>query len=156
HRLARELPPPGPITRAALRRPFLWLAILALLPQILGSLVNISFNVLHIVGSLRAEQRSIFADLVIAYNLVVYPACLSVLGWLVVKVFRVWQEMPSRLLSDDKDVSAARRRVLSWPAWAVVLACAGWLPGGLLFPLGIHVFAGPVSSTVFSQFLVSF
>jgi hypothetical protein len=155
-RVERELPQPGPLTRAALRRPFLWLAILALLPHILGSLVNISFNVLHIVGRLGAEQRSVFADLVIAYNLVVYPACLSILTWLVMRVVRVWQGMQRQPSSDDNEVSAARRRALSWPAWAVVLACVGWLPGGLLFPLGIHVLAGPVSATVFGQFIVSF
>src|SRR5262245_36715560 len=51
-RLERELPPPGWLTRAALRDPFLWLGLLALLPHALGSFVNISCNAFHVVGNL--------------------------------------------------------------------------------------------------------
>ena len=36
------------------------------------------------------------------------------------------------------------------------LSCLGWLPGGLLFPLGLEIFAGPVPAEVFGHFLVSF
>jgi serine/threonine protein kinase len=176
-RLEHEQAPPGPLTRAASRHPFLWLGILALLPHVLGSLVNISYNALHIVGSLGTEQQTIFARLVVAYNVVVYPVCLAVLIWLVVPVVSAWRRIRSSQSSlpptalapsgtegrseseswiDDNRLLKARRRALSWPAWTVALACAGWLPGGLLFPLRIHVFAGSVSAAVFAHFLVSF
>ncbi|HMF10734.1 MAG TPA: serine/threonine-protein kinase [Gemmataceae bacterium] len=172
--LERELPRPGRLTRAALRRPFLWLAVLALVPQAIGSFVNISYNALNVADSLRPDQQAAFARLVIGYNLVVYPACLAILLWLVVPVLRAWRRLrcPSpptalprngregRVRSeppvDDIQVSTARRRALSWPAWSVGLACAGWLPGGLVFTLGIHLLAGPVGATVFGHFLVSF
>jgi hypothetical protein len=49
-----------------------------------------------------------------------------------------------------------RRRALALPLWAAGLSCIGWLPGGVLFPLLIHLMAGPVSSKVFSHFLFSF
>lgn len=138
---------------------------------------------MHVVGSLAGTQQSVFARLVIAYNLAVYPACLAVLAWLVVPVVRVWRRLhepgsrrvgrvsevhhdptdgargpipPSEPSIDESQVLVARRRMLTWPAWTVGLACAGWLPGGLVFPLGIHLFAGPVGAGVFGHFILSF
>ena len=36
------------------------------------------------------------------------------------------------------------------------MSCVGWLPGGLLFPLVIHLRSGPVSPAVFGHFALSF
>ncbi len=152
----RQLPRPGPLTRAALRRPFLWLVILAFLPHALGSLVNISYNSLEIVGHLRPDQQSVFGQLVLVYNLVAYPACLAVLIGLAVPAIRVWRQRSARRLPDKAPLAAVRRRMLAWPAWTVGLSCVGWLPGGLLFPLVIHLRSGPVSPTVFGHFALSF
>ena len=49
-----------------------------------------------------------------------------------------------------------RRQSLKLPTLLIVLSCLGWLPGGLLFPLGISVLSEPVSAAVFGHFLVSF
>ncbi len=38
----------------------------------------------------------------------------------------------------------------------MVLTCAGWLPGGVLFPLGIHLGAGPLGVEEFVHFIISF
>jgi hypothetical protein len=38
----------------------------------------------------------------------------------------------------------------------VAASCLGWLPGGILFPLGISSFAGPVGIEVFGHFALSF
>ena len=40
----RQLPPPAAMWAPALRRPFLWLVVLVVLPQLLGSIVNITYN----------------------------------------------------------------------------------------------------------------
>src|SRR5262249_15684682 len=91
--LERELPRPGRPTRAGLRPPVLWLAVLAFVPQAIGSFVNISYNALNVADSLRPDQQAAFARLVIGYNLVVYPACLAILLWLVVPVLRAWRRL---------------------------------------------------------------
>jgi hypothetical protein len=44
-----------------------------------------------------------------------------------------------------------RRRALTLPLWAAGLSCAGWLPGGILFPLVLHV-----RPDVFVHFVFSF
>jgi hypothetical protein len=60
------------------------------------------------------------------------------------------------LLPDGEQVARVRRLALRLPLWAIVLSCLGWLPGGLLFPLGLHLLADPVRPEVFGHFLVSF
>ena len=41
----------------------------------------------------------------------------------------------------------ARRETLSWPRWGAAIACIGWFPGAVFFPLGLQVLAGPIKST---------
>jgi hypothetical protein len=53
-------------------------------------------------------------------------------------------------------VAQARRRALRLPRWGLALSCLGWLPGGLLFPLGVSALAGRVNGAVYVHFLVSF
>jgi serine/threonine protein kinase len=157
HRVRRGLPAGGPLARAAVRHPFATMAILALLPHILGSSVNISYNSSRIVNDLTPPQRFVFGRLALAYNALAYPLCLLIVVRLVLPVMRVWR----RLGEDGPGVEAAavgeaRRRVLRWPLWIIGLSCAGWLPGGLLFPLGLQVLAGPLPAGVFGHFVVSF
>ena len=52
-----------------------------------------------------------------------------------------------------------RRRALALPLWAAGLSCIGWLPGGIVFPLGIHLMnpaSSPVDLGVWVHFLISF
>jgi serine/threonine protein kinase len=155
-RIERELPPPGPLVRRALRRPFAWLVVLTLLPHLLGSLVNIPYNQLQIVSSLGEAQQLVFVLLVTAYNAVAYPVCLAVLACLIGPALRTWRALTQGRVDDPAQVTAVRRRVLTWPRWAVGVSCAGWLPGGVVFPLAISLLAGPIRLDVFGHFLVSF
>jgi hypothetical protein len=45
--------------------------------------------------------------------------------------------------------------MLALPVRAVIVSCLGWLPGGLLYPLGIHLWAGPLPLEVFAHFMIS-
>jgi hypothetical protein len=152
-RIETELGPGGPVTRAALRHPFLVGGLLTLLPHVLGSIVNVSYNALRIVGRLTEEQKTTFARLVSGYNLAVYGASLIALYFLVAPVFRAWHGL-SRL--DGGRVDAARGQALRLPRWAVLLSCLGWLPGGLLFPLVLQLLSGPLGPEVWGHFLISF
>jgi hypothetical protein len=154
HRVQAELPAGGRLTRACLRHPFAMLAVLALLPHLLGSVVNISYNALRIVNGLTPAQQGAFTRLAVAYNAVVYPLCGLLLCRRVLPVFRVWRRLDGP--GEGPAVDEARRGALRWPAWAVGLSCAGWLPGGLVFPLALHAAAGPLPAEVFGHFLVSF
>jgi serine/threonine protein kinase len=155
-RRERELPAPGPLTRAAMRRPFLMLALLTLLPHLLGSAVNISYNALRIVSSLTKAQQDVFAWVVLGYNLLIYPACLAGLIGLVVPAWRAWRDLGRGRIAGGGQMAVVRRGVLRWPRAVVALSCLGWLPGGILFPLALACFAGPVGVEVFGHFALSF
>lgn len=152
----KELPPAGPITRAILRQPFLMGLGLIVLPHLVASVVNISYNGMRIVGVLSAEQQRTFDLLVLAYNLVVYPACLLVGVRLLAPLGRTWRQLGGDVLPTATAVAEARQLVLRLPRWAIALACIGWLPGGLLFPLALQAFAGPIAPAIFGHFFISF
>jgi serine/threonine protein kinase len=155
-RVEKLLPAPTILGRDALTHPFAWVLVFGLLPHLLGSVVNISYNALRIVGDLTPNQRETFTYLALAYNLVVYP----LMGWLIYRqtppLYRAWRDLSLGVILDADSLTALRRQTLRLPMWAVGLSCLGWLPGGLLFPLGLDLFAGPISAGVFGHFLVSF
>jgi serine/threonine protein kinase len=155
-RIQRELPPAGPITRLAMKYPFSTLVAFAVLPHVLGSVVNISYNELQIAGDLTSSQKSVFLRMVVAYNLVVYPFCLWACYRLVAPVWRAWRDRGTEHYSACQEPTWSRRRALSLPLWMVVLACVGWLPGGILFPAAISYFDVPLDFGLFSRFVISF
>jgi serine/threonine protein kinase len=76
-RAAEErLPKQHALARLSLWRPFLWVTILALLPHVAGSIVNVWYNETQIVGQLSEVQVASFFRLVMNYNAVIYPVLL--------------------------------------------------------------------------------
>jgi hypothetical protein len=91
---------------------------------------------------------------VLVYNAVAYPVCVGIACRLVAPVFIAW-----RTLERSGAVAEAHRRALKWPLRVVPLACAGWLPGGLIFPMVLaarSTASAPIGLEVFGHFLVSF
>src|SRR5262249_36090107 len=123
---------------------------------VLGSLVNISYNAVRIVNQLTEEQRTVFHRLVLAYNVVAYPVCVWMMWRLVAPLVAGLRDLSGPHVPDPERIAFLRQRLLKLPAWAIVLAIAGWLPGGVLFPLGIAQLAGPIHDSVYSLFLMSF
>jgi serine/threonine protein kinase len=144
------------LTRWALRYPFLVAAALLLLPHVLAGGVNIAYNAVRI--GLSEPQRAVFPWLALAYNVVVWPVCLFLLFRQVAPVFRTWRQLSRPGPIGPEQVRAARARALRLPVWGIGLSCLGWLPGGLIFPLALHLLAGPAPDPplVFVQFVFSF
>jgi serine/threonine protein kinase len=155
-RAERQLPPPILITPWILRRPFTWLVVLVLLPQIAGSALNIPYNTTQIVDHLRPDQKEMFFDVVAAYNTIAYPLALAIMTWVVLRVWRTWRAMygPRPLASGD--VATARRKALRLPLWVAGLTACGWLPGGVLFPAVIAARTEGLSPHVWMHFIASF
>jgi hypothetical protein len=152
----RRLPPANAAVQAFLRRPFLWLALLVLLPQMLASGVNITYNLSQIVGELSPPQQQTFHRVVVGYNLLVYPALIAVLVWVLRRIYQGWQAVCSSGLADETLVDTTRRKALRLPLWVAGLAAMGWFPGGVLFPLIIHSSTEGISYNVASHFVGSF
>jgi serine/threonine protein kinase len=155
-RIEQAMPPAGSLTRLTQRHPFLVMAVLSLLPHLLGSLINIAYNTDRILGGLTAAQKDAFTSLVIAYNVLVYPICLGLCVAVVAPVFSAWRRLARGEVLADDEAAGVRRRALALPLWGMVLSAAGWLPGGVLFPLGLTWLAGPITWEAFAHFVVSF
>jgi hypothetical protein len=123
------------------------LIMAVVVPCLLGSAINISYNLLRIVGDLNDAQNAVFAKMLLGYNLIVYPLCVALL---------VHQALPIFFDRTRVDPAMIRRRIVSLPVWIVGLGAIGWIPGGILFPLGLHWAAGPLEITVFGHFLLDF
>ena len=147
HGIRKSLPEPGYLLRLAARWPMLMLILAVLVPSILGSAINISYNELRISGDLTASQLSAFHEMLLGYNLIVYPVCVALL---------VYRAYPIFHISGEVDLVERRRRIVSLPLWIVVLGAIGWLPGAVLFPLGIHLVAGPLASSIIGHFIIDF
>jgi serine/threonine protein kinase len=78
-----------------LRHPFLWLVILVILPQIAGSIVNISYNATQIVEKLTKPQKEQFVRLVGVYNAIMYPIAVVVFVIIVRRVLKSWTALKS-------------------------------------------------------------
>jgi serine/threonine protein kinase len=154
--VGKEMPPAGPITRAVLHRPLLIGFGLTVLPHLIASVVNITYNSSRIMDELSPEQQRTFDLLVLAYNAIVYPFCLFLLWRVMAPIGRAWRALGGQSVPSAAAVAEGRRQVLKLPTWAIILACIGWLPGGVLFPLAIHFLTGPISPEIFGHFLVSF
>jgi serine/threonine protein kinase len=155
-RAERQMPPAGATVEAILRRPIVWLILLVVLPQLVASAVNITYNLSQIVDRLSGAQQESFARLVFAYNAVVYPLAFALFVFAVWPVWRSWRELARGEKLTNEQVTAARLRALRLPRWIAVLVTLGWFPGGVLFPLLIQRMAGPVDFQLTGHFVASF
>jgi serine/threonine protein kinase len=155
-RAEREFPPAGPVTRRMLAHPFLMLAVLSFLPNVVGSVVNTSYNAMRVVGALSDPQKRTFLYLVLLYNAITYPLGVWVFVRQVRPAARTYGELRANRAVAPERVRAMRQRLLRLPMMVVLLSAVGWLPGGVLFPLGLRALTAPVGGAVFGHFVLSF
>jgi hypothetical protein len=139
-----------------LRRPFLWLVLLVLIPQVAASIVNITYNATQIGGKLTEAQNEQFMRLVAGYNAIIYPIAIIVFVIVVRRVWRVWNGLATAARIPEGDVQTARRRALKLPRFIAGLTVFGWFPGGIIFPVTIMLTTPPLDFNVAAHFLVSF
>jgi serine/threonine protein kinase len=152
----RALPPATGIVPWIIARPFLWFVLLAFLPSIVASVINISYNTTQIVGQLTAPQQQLFMKLVTIYNTAIYPVALALFAWAFFPVRRAWFEMHATAPLAPGRVAAARKQALRLPLWVTGLAAAGWLPGGVLFPAIISYRTEMLAPHIWMHFVASF
>jgi hypothetical protein len=92
---------------------------------------------------------------VVVYNFIVYPVCLWFVYRVVARAYTTWRALEGSRPLDDAQILALRRTILTWPLAAVGLSCAGWLPGGILFPLALQGSGSKIYVHFFVSFLLS-
>ncbi len=136
--------------------PMTFLVLATMVPQLLGSIVNISYNSIRIAADLTPAQQEVFLDTILPYNLIVYPMCFTIVAR---QIFFLIRHLKSRKIGQTPfpdELTKIRQKALSSPKYLFAACTIGWLPGALIFPLIIDFQAGPISSAVYWHFGISF
>ncbi|MEZ4752589.1 MAG: serine/threonine-protein kinase [Bdellovibrionota bacterium] len=151
-----QMPPESAAVRFANKHALFTLLLAALFPQLLGSIVNISYNSIRIVSSLTPAQQKLFEQLVLSYNVIVYPIAIAILAVIVRPMRGIWARPRARVFLGANRLAALRAHVLQLPRWLILITSLGWLPGAVYFPACLAWMAGPLPGEVFVHFAVSF
>jgi eukaryotic-like serine/threonine-protein kinase len=144
------------VVPSIIARPFLWFVVLVVVPQVIASIVNISYNLSQIGEHLSDPRKEMFMRVVTIYNVVMYPVALALFAWAFFPVRRVWHDMHAAAPLAAGRVAAARQQALQLPLWVAGLSAAGWLPGGILFPAVISARTGILNFETWMHFIASF
>lgn len=117
------------------------------LAQAIGSVFNITYNLLHIPPLLTASQQAAFKSSIAVFNAIAYPPL--VMLW-AVAVFRM-----RRPVTDEATLQERRRQVLHLPFLAAAIAGAGWLLSIPSIYLGLRHTGEPVNPHVWFHFPVA-
>ena len=152
----KSLPPIAGLTRWCEHWPVFSIVLLALAPHIAGSVINISYNSWIIATLLSDDQCAVFGNLVIVYNLIIYPLCIwGLITKILRPAIRCRRVLQSPALEKTVPLDKAREQALQWPRWGAFFACLGWFPGAIFFPLGLQLFAGNVSAVAAAHLVAS-
>lgn len=151
-----QLPPPPLGTGSLHAHPFISLLLISTFTNVLATVVNWSYNLIQIVGDLSMPQRRAFDWLVLIYNLIAFPVLVGITALLLRRAHREWTLLNDGRLVTPEQLVATRRRFNFLATWSILGSLAGWLPGGIIFPLVIHLGGEPISMEVFLHFIISF
>jgi adenylate cyclase len=148
----------GRVVRLLRRWPFVALFVLAILSNGTGSAFNIVYNKLLIVDTLTLAQKAAFwSTMLPVYNLVAYPVCLGLMVWLLLPLSRCLRALRAGELIKPAQLERCRRRLVNLPFHQVCVNFLGWLPGAVVFPLGICLLGGwHNAASIGGHFAVSF
>ena len=133
------------------------LILLALVPHLVGSIVNVNYNLVLIATKDAVEQQECFAWIVVLYNATVYPLVLLAAGIVVGRAARGWRRIRDNPSLAAEDAADTRQKTLALPGWMVALSCLGWFPGGIVFPVGLDWWTGgPMLIGDYVHFAASF
>jgi serine/threonine protein kinase len=139
-----------------MRHPGWWLLILALLPHLVASVINIVYNYSRIITKLELVQQEVFVRIVCIYDTVGYTVGILLALRILLPVVRVWRQSVDRLPSDRQQIDDARRIATAWPVWAGVIACICWVPGGIVFPTVLTIASKPLALEHWVHLIISF
>jgi adenylate cyclase len=130
--------------------------IAPLVPMLIGSAINIWYNVTNVDPLLTPGQLATFMRTINLYNLLVYPLLGAVGVWLLLSLRRPFREQMQGGMADAGRRLRAQRRVINLPWWVVGLAAVGW---GLCTPVFLYALSRspePLDPMLYAQLPISF
>jgi adenylate cyclase len=125
------------LARAVEHWPFSFLFAVAVLSNVAASLFSIGYNHQLIVHSLGDDQKNAFWKMVIGNNLVMFAICLTCVGALFRPLARCRIDLRAQRHVEPDRLRRCQRRLINLPVWQLCINFFGWLPGAVVFPLGI-------------------
>ncbi len=118
----------------------LWLiGVAPIVPQVVGSAVNIWYNLIHIKPLLSPAQLAVFLRTITVFNLAVYPVALLVWVGVLRSLLSPWKAAMTGQAVEPGSLLRARRRAINLPWWGMALTGSGWL---LCIPVFLIVLSG--------------
>ena len=145
----------GRLVRFCQHWPFRMLILFGLVPHLIGSIVNVTYNLL-LIANKDVEQQATFAVIVAWYNATVYPLMILAAVVVVGRSARGWLRIRDNPGLAPEEAALLRRQVLALPGWMVALSCLGWFPGGIVFPVALDHWKGPLVVGDYVHFAASF
>ena len=148
---ALRRPQPG------LRDPLLVIALTPVIPQVLGSIFNIWYNLQVVDPLLRAAGlRDRFVSTVIVWNAIAFPTAIVIWVGLVFSLRPVFR----RLLRDEvipmEELDAARRRLVNLPWSGAIISAVAWLLCIPVFLISLSLAGHSLGAQLFWHLPISF
>ena len=148
--------PLPPADRWFRRHPLAVVAAAPLLPMLIGSGINIWYNLTQIDPLLTPAQRSIFMRTIAVYNVTAYPVLTGVWIWLLLSLRHPYRDQIHGRTPDPGRQLRAQRLVINLPWWGVGLAALGVALCVPVFLLALARGADPVAPVLYTHLPVSF
>ena len=145
------------VTTARGRHSLLWVALAPLIPQLLGSVFNIWYNVVAIKPLLGdGPLRDRFFHTVTIYNALAYPAGVALWLWCLLSLRPIWRQLrESGSMAPDR-LENARRRLIHLPLWAAIISAAAWLLCIPVFLISLAQLSGNLDPRLLWHLPISF
>ncbi len=153
-RIQHELPSPGPFVRWAMAYPVTVVTLGILIPQLLGTAINIGYNFIRIVSRLSVAQQGFFARLCTGYNPVIYLVIATLLFRIIHRAIRRSEQVVA-VGGSEAESAQLRRTFLRFPIPLIAWVSGAWLLAGLIFPWALDRFEGPLGPQLYAHFFVS-
>jgi adenylate cyclase len=127
-----------------------------LVPSVIGSAVNIWYNLTHIEPLLTPAQHAVFVRTIAIYNVTAYPLLTGVWVWLLLTLRRPFRDLARGVPLDPARQLRAQRLVINLPWWGVGLAGIGWALCVPVFLVSLGRGAEPLPPVLYAHLPVSF
>ena len=126
-----------------------------IVPNAIASIIQISYNQIHIIGNLSAFQKSLFTGILLPWNLLVYGlACVMI--WNFFKPFFLRTAPGAAQICSVGERTEIRRTLVRTPFLTAALVAVEWSVSCTMFLIALSYFSGPLSFSVGMHLVISF
>ncbi|MEP3481010.1 MAG: serine/threonine-protein kinase [Fuerstiella sp.] len=133
------------LRRMAIARPLAAFLLAALSPHVIAAIFNFFYNETWVKARLSNDAFSAFHMMVIAVNVVAFPLGFALCIWFSRRVIAgLQQKKQGDFCQNHSAFKAGRQDCLKLPQLVTAIGVSEWVVAGLVYPVGLHLVAGPL------------